>query len=124
METSSFTEASVPHHASYLIKQLSHPPNIRSINPSDLYNYLIKQLSHPSINPNDPSKGVVVDLTINSYDPPQFPMPKSPVRDQDQNQPPKILVGKDSKKDGTVFAALTYHIEVVRCMHMYLESCT
>jgi hypothetical protein len=101
--SSSFTQAYVPHHASYLINQSSHPPNITSINP------------------DDPSKGIVVDLTINSHATPQFPIPKSPVRDQDQNQAPRILVGEDSKKDGTVFATPTYQIEMVRCMHMYLE---
>jgi hypothetical protein len=104
--SSSFTQAYVPHHASYLINLSSHPPNITSINP------------------NDPSKGIVVDLTINSHAAPQFPISKSPVRDQDQNQAPRILVGEDSKKDGTVFATPTDQIEMVRCMHMYLESCT
>jgi hypothetical protein len=54
--------------------------------------------------------------STSSYDPPQFPMPKSPVRDQDPNQSPIILVREDSKKDGTVFAALTHQID----MHMYL----
>jgi hypothetical protein len=62
------------------------------------------------IDPDDPSQGIVVDLTS------QFPMPKSPVREQDLNQPPMILVGEDSKKHGTVFAALTHQID----MHMYL----
>jgi hypothetical protein len=105
--SSSFTQAYVPHHASYLINQSPHPPNITSINP------------------DDPSKGIVVDLTIfNSHAPPQFPIPKSLVRDQDQNQAPRILVGEDSKKDGTVFATPTDQIEMVRCMHMHLESWT
>jgi hypothetical protein len=58
-------------------------------------------LPYDMIDPNDPSQGIVVDLTS------QFPMPKSPVLDQDQNQPPMIFVGEDSKKEGTVFAALT-----------------
>lgn len=98
--TSSVTQAYRPYHACYLINPCSHPPNIRSINP------------------NDPSKGIVVDLTSNSDDPPQFP-----VRDEDQNQAPKILVGEDSKKDGTVFAALAGKIEMVRCMHMHMNLC-
>jgi hypothetical protein len=105
--SSSFTQAYLlPHHASYLIKQSSHPPNIRSKDPAD------------------PSKGIVVDFTSNANDPPQPQMAKSPVRDQDQNQAPKIPVVDDPNKDGTVFAALTYQIEMVRCTHLYLESCT
>jgi hypothetical protein len=92
-ETSSFTQASIslpyqPYHGSYLLKLSSHPPSIRSINP------------------NDPSKGIVLDLTSNSDDPPQFLMDKSSVRDQDQNQAPKILVIKDPNKEGIVFPAL------------------
>jgi hypothetical protein len=71
-------------------------------------------LPYYMIDPNDPSEGIVVDLTS------QFPMPKSPVRDQDlnqpPNQPPKIIVGKDSKKEGTVLASLTHQID----MDMYL----
>jgi hypothetical protein len=104
--SSSFTQAYLPRHASYLINQSSHPPNIRNRNPAD------------------PSKGIVVDFTSNANDPPQSPMAKSPVRDQDRNQAPKIPVIEDPNKDGTVFAALTYQIEMVGCMHMYLESCT
>ncbi|XP_062160867.1 disease resistance protein RUN1-like isoform X2 [Alnus glutinosa] len=87
-ETSTFTQASLPlpyqpYHSSYMIKMTSHPPNIRSINPND---------------PN-PSKGIVVDLTSNSDDPPQFMMDKSPVQDQDQNQAPKIPVVEDLNKE-------------------------
>jgi hypothetical protein len=63
-------------------------------------------LPYDMVDPNDPSQGIVVDLTS------QFPMPKSPVRDQDVNQPPMILVGEDSKKHGTVFAALTHQIDI------------
>jgi hypothetical protein len=94
-ETSTFTQASLqlpyqPYHGSYMIKTSSHPPNIRSINPND---------------PN-PSKGIVLDLTSNSDDPPQFMMDKSPVRGQDQNQAPKIPVVKDPNKEGIIFPAL------------------
>lgn len=60
--TSSFTQASLPYH---MINPSSHPSNILT-----------------TINPNDPSKGIVLDLTTNSYDhhhhPPQFPMPAGP----------------------------------------------
>jgi hypothetical protein len=63
-----------------------------------------------------PVGSITAMASTSSYDPPQFPMPKPPVRDQDQNQPPIIFVGEDSKKDGTVFAALTHQID----MHMYL----
>jgi hypothetical protein len=92
-ETSSFTQASLPlpyqpYHGSYLIKLSSHPPNIRSVNPKD------------------PSKGIVLDLTSNFDDPPQFLMDKSPVRDQDQNHPPKIPGVEDRNKEGIVFSAL------------------
>jgi hypothetical protein len=100
--SSSFTQAYLPRHASYLINQSSHPPNIRSRDPAD------------------PSKGIVVDFTSNANDPPQFPMAKSSVRDQDQNQAPKIPVVDDLNKGATVFAALTYQIEMVRCMHAYV----
>jgi hypothetical protein len=72
------------------------------------YSFTKACLLYDMIDPNDPSQGIVVDFTS------QFPMPKSPVRDQDQNQPPKILVGEDSKKEGTVFAAPTHQID----MHM------
>jgi hypothetical protein len=101
--SSSFTQAYLPHHASYLINQSSHPPNIRSRNPAD------------------PSKGIIVDFTSNAIDPPQSPMAKSPVRDQDQdqNQAPKIPIVDDPNKDGTIFAALIYQIDMVRCMHIY-----
>ena len=58
------------------------------------------------IDPNDPSEGIVVDLTS------QFPMPKSPVLDQDQNQPSMIPVGEDSTKEGTVFVAHTHQIDM------------
>ncbi|XP_062171135.1 disease resistance protein RUN1-like [Alnus glutinosa] len=85
-ETSSFTQSSLPlpyqpYHGSYLTKRSSHPPNIRCINP------------------NDPSKGIVLDLTGNSDDPPQFQMDKTPVRYQDQNQAPKIPVVEDPNKE-------------------------
>ena len=73
------------------------------------YSFTKASLPYDIYDPNDPSQGIVVDLTS------QFPMPKLPVRDQEQNQPPKILVGEDSKKEGTEFAALTHLID----MHMY-----
>ncbi|XP_062160862.1 disease resistance protein RUN1-like isoform X3 [Alnus glutinosa] len=87
-ETSTFTQASLPlpyqpYHGSYMIKMSSHPPNIKSINPN---------------NPN-PSKGIVLDFTSDSDDPPQFMVDKSLVRDQDQNQAPKILVVEDPNKE-------------------------
>jgi hypothetical protein len=92
-ETSSFTHSSLPlpyqpYHGSYLIKRSSHPPNIRCINP------------------NDPSKGIVLDLTSNSDNPPQFQMDNTPVRCQNQNQAPKIPVVEDPNKEGIVFPAL------------------
>jgi len=94
-ETSTFTQASLslpyqPYHGSYMIKTTSHPPNIKSINPND---------------PN-PSIGVVLDFTSDSDDPPQFMMDKSLVRDQHQNQAPKIPVVEDPNKEGIVFPAL------------------
>lgn len=55
---SSFTQASLPYPGYHAINPpSSHPSNFRSINPGD------------------PSKGIVLDLTNNnSYDPPQFPI--------------------------------------------------
>jgi hypothetical protein len=94
-ETSTFTQASLPlpyqpYHGSYMIKTTSHPPNIISIDPDD---------------PNS-SKGIVLDFTSDSNDPPQFMKDKSPVRDQDQNQASKIPVVEDPNKEGIVFPAL------------------
>ncbi|XP_059429316.1 WRKY transcription factor 72B-like [Corylus avellana] len=57
------------------------------------YSFTKASLPYDMNDPNDPSQGIVVDLTS------QFPMPKSPVRDQDQNQPHKILLGECSKKE-------------------------
>lgn len=57
--TSSFTQVSLPnyHGNSQMINPSAHPSNIRSINL------------------NDPSKGIVLDLTNNSYNPPHIFLP-------------------------------------------------
>jgi hypothetical protein len=90
--TSSFTQASLPYHGSHMIDPSSYPSNIRSIIP------------------NNPSNGIVLDLTSNTYNPPQFSMDKPPVRDQDQNEACKIPVIVDPNKDGIVFA--TPHTQI------------
>jgi hypothetical protein len=92
-ETSNFTQAFLPlpyqpYHGSYLINVSSHPPNIRSMYP------------------NDPSKGIVLDLTSTFDYPPQFLIDKSPMLYQEQNQASKIPVIKDLNKEGIVFPTL------------------
>ncbi|GMY39145.1 putative WRKY transcription factor 9 [Fagus crenata] len=80
--TSSFTQASLPnYHSSHMINPYSnsHPSYIRSINP------------------HDPSKGIVLDLTNNPYDnqPQSFPM-GSPSYSQAQQEGFNWMHGKPS----------------------------